>query len=243
MSGDKYYTVNFAGYKGDQDISFTPAGGTVVYSEDHGPVSINEGSFVLAVDGPATTELIDLCSLHHDLEQAKSWSSMYLEQKNERPDKETPWMGPLFESSIICYGRSFSTGKSQNKKAQRPDMNKYIEELSEDLQDKHGALIELRNRHVGHRVENEQTIIFADFDECGRFLHASPIYSIMGHNSEYMSDMASVLEELLPIVSETISGRIAALQMDCHGLTLTDTEIPQYDHQHKHWYSKKIIST
>lgn len=243
MSGNKYYTVNFAGYKGAQDISFTPAGGTIIVSEDRGPISLHEGSFVLAVDGPATTELIDLCSLQHDLEQAKSWSSMYLEQHSKGPDKETPWMGPLFESSIICYGRSFNTGKSQNKRAQRPSMNKYVKGLSEELQDKHRRLIELRNRHVGHRVENEETIIFADFDKCGKFLHASPIYSIMGHDPQSMSDMASVLEELLPIVSEAISNELSVLQENCHDVILTDTEIPQYDHQQKAWYPKKIIST
>jgi len=103
-----------------------------------------------AVDGNEAADYADLVSMIDDLGRVIQTSdalSAYAEEENAVVE------AALWESAVITYGRCFTSGKSAiGKRSRRKMPTEALDTLSPELREAHEQVMELRNRHVGHRV-------------------------------------------------------------------------------------------
>ncbi len=116
-----------------------------------------------AVEGDDAADYADLVTLIGDLERvidATHAIRRYMAEDN------TLVASALWESAVITYGRCFTTGKSAlGKRPRRKMPPEALDVLGPDLRKAHEDVVEMRNRHVGHRVGDTSGVRVVAFHE------------------------------------------------------------------------------
>jgi len=112
------------------------------------------GYRVVEVDTPSSAQLRDLASLRRDIELAEVYLGAFAAlDLDELVGSRDPRLA-LWHSAVVFYGRAFNQGVRRARLS--------IEELNEDEREFHQYLIDLRNKHVAHAVnEFEHTVVVA----------------------------------------------------------------------------------
>lgn len=229
------YQVSVSGYDGSDEISARPVGGITIENPDGLRRSVHDGEFLLSLHGPGVARLQDLMSILSDLERAGNFCRLYDLEEGGSDKKDA-----MFEAAIICYARSFSNGRSAGGKQHRLRAHEFINSLDAEFQGMHQDLVDLRNMHVGHRVENDQSLLIANFDEAGRFTSIDSFHSVLGSYEGAVTDMLAVLEELIPAVENARSEEFQRLEGNCAQLQILDESVPKMDVQSGSWIERKI---
>ena len=146
----------------------------------------------------------------------------------------------MFEAAIICYAPSSSNGRSAGGKRHRLRAHEFTSALDPELQVMHKHLIDLRNKHVGHRIENDQSLVIANFDEAGRFASIDSFHMVLGSSESTVTEMLAVLEALIPAVENARSEELQRLEENCAQLQILDEVVPKMDVQSGSWIEQKI---
>lgn len=115
----------------------------------------------VALGGPAASALADRGSIAQDLAFARDAALRYA-TLTARPDLDDPLVAnALWNAAAIAYRRAFGSGKAmlQQRKSRlrltRDDVAN-MEGLSRDQRDAHLLTLDLANKHVAHRVGDQE---------------------------------------------------------------------------------------
>lgn len=117
----------------------------------------------VAITSERPASYADLNSIRQDLDYVKAAAEATIEmisRVGERSDSETFLARALWESAIISYRRSFTSGRSHlaEPRASRPTLNDALAGLDKVLVDTHTEMLEQANRHFAHRVNRLQDL-------------------------------------------------------------------------------------
>lgn len=198
--------------------------------------SVHEGDLLFVVESEISANLADLVSVVGDLERAMEYGRAF----EERVD-DAGLRNALFEAAIVAYARSFREGRAAIKRREagkgvaRLKATKYLSLLSGELTDAHEELLSLRDKHVGHRVENESSVVISEFGIDGNFLSVSPMIWGLGASTGPIRNLIEIVEILIPAISTEIDELIAALTQTLSGARLTGGQAMKYDPNERKW--------
>lgn len=113
------------------------------------------GYRVVAVDTASCDRVRDLASLRRDLELAKLFAQAYIDRASSRSPGERFADDALWISALVMYGRAF--GSSVRASERLSD-----DGLEDGERSAHRFLLDLRDKHVAHAVNNfEHTVAIA----------------------------------------------------------------------------------
>jgi len=170
-----------------------------------------------AVDGNEAADYADLVSMIGDLSRVTEMSDALSAYAKEDSGVVS---AALWESAVITYGRCFTSGKSAIGKRSRRKMPKEaLDSLSPELRKAHEQVMELRNRHVGHRVGEAGAVrVVAVHEYIGGppvgigYLH---VHMILPDNHVELPKLAhSLLSYLQPLADREADAVLRRLQQE-----------------------------
>lgn len=220
----EYETVEVPTSADEEPMKLVRFGGLSRVDEDGSVQSVHAGELLFAVESETAAEIADLISIELDMRNALGYATEYPAHEEE----EGTLASALFEAAIITYGRSFRQGKSaqprkgQNGKgAPRLKATAYLDVLPQRLLRMHEELLELRDKHVGHRVDHETSAVVAEFTGDGEFLYASPLLWSLGSSGEHMAAIREIAELLLPRLHEEIGAKTEHIEQTLEQVRLS----------------------
>lgn len=108
----------------------------------------------LLIEGETPEKLLDILSLENDFQAAKVKCQLFLEVQ-DTPDNDQLRQA-LWESLVVTYGRAFIGGKGHSGQTRYRLPPDFLEAMTKEQRAIHEELLDVRNRHVAHRVDNRQ---------------------------------------------------------------------------------------
>ena len=150
--------------------------------------------------------VVELCALSADLSRDQTLNAA----------DRTLGMRTTWEAAVIAYGRAFVGGVSAHGGGSRTRFpSDILNGLSDEQRVVHKRTLTLRDKHVGHRVNDWTRVIVTavlapESDEPRRVLHvARKMFTAVGG-----AGSAEELRELVSIMVDGIDERIAAIEAD-----------------------------
>lgn len=220
----RYESVEVPTAEGEEPMQLLRFGGLSRGDEDGTTRSVHAGELLFAVQSETAAEIADLISIELDMRNALDYATQYRAHEEDGGALASA----LFEAAIITYGRSFRQGRSaQARKRQngrgapRLQATAYLDVLPDRLAGLHEELLQLRDKHVGHRVDHETSAVVAEFTGEGEFLHASPLLWSLGSSGEHMTAIREIVELLLPRLHEEIGAKTDRIEEMLRGIRLS----------------------
>lgn len=208
------FPLELPGLEPEEATSLVPFGGLSRVDEQGEAVSVHQGEYLFGVQSEVAAEIADLISIELDMQHALDYATRYPEFEDDGD-----LAGALYAAAVITYGRSFRQGRSaqarkgqHGKGAPRLKATAFLSALSAELLALHEELLELRDKHVGHRVDHETSAVVAEFDGEGRFLYASPLLWNLGSSGRHMAAVREIVEVLLPLIHEEIHAKTQTVE-------------------------------
>jgi hypothetical protein len=170
------------------------------------------------VSGDDVLDYADLVSLIGDLERVLEVARSLRIQAAVDPRHQVA--GALWESMVITYGRCFTSGKSAlGKRPRRRMPDEALSGLTPQLRAAHELVMQLRNKHVGHRVgETSGVRVVAVHEEIG----GPPVgvawlrvHLVLPDNYGDLEEVTQgLLEHLRPLAEQEAQAILARLQAE-----------------------------
>lgn len=123
-------------------------------SDQGSPIDAGSGYRAVVVNTDSSKDLRDLVSLRRDIELAKTFGDSLLRLEINATNSSREPALALWIAALTSYGRAFKSGV----RGDRPSITMFDENEAEW----HRYLVELRDKHVAHAVNDyEQTIVIA----------------------------------------------------------------------------------
>lgn len=222
-------------------MAFTPTGG-MAYQDQAGQwVSLHQGEFIFSLRSEDAGVLADFFSVASDLEKAKQYAESCLALQGD-----SHLFGPLFEASIIAYGRSFKegqiaeAGRKVGPRSSRFKAKDLSAQLDESLSKAHIELIRLRDKCVAHKVEDEVSAVNVEYDARGRFVSVAPLIIDVTMSTDAIKCLVRIVDQLLPTLYEKISERQQLLEEQLRGTHIPSGVGIKFDHSSWEWVQQRI---
>ena len=196
------------------------------------PIEAGSGYRAVVVNTENSGNLRDLVSYRRDVELAKTFADTLLKLGVEDISTSREPALALWIAALTSYGRAFKSGVRSEKPS--------VATLDDNEQAWHGYLVDLRDKHVAHAVNDyEQTIVVAyltrsafakrDVSRVGH-IHADlfpseeEVVALSGLSAKLLLDLNKRIRKTRRVISQ----EVAALGID--GLySLPDAVVPTHD--------------
>lgn len=227
--------------KAEPKMEFIPIGGMAYQDQTGQWVSLHQGEFIFSLRSEEAGLLADFVSVASDFERAKQYAESCLAHQDNQH-----LFAPLFEASIIAYGRSFKggqiaeAGRKVGPRSSRFKAKDLIDQLDEPLSAVHTELIRLRDKCVAHNVEDEASIVNVEYDARGGFVSVAPLIIGMSMSTGVMQGLVRIVDQLLPTLHEKVSERLQLLEEQLRGSHISSSEARKFDHSSGEWVQQEI---
>lgn len=222
-------------------IHVVPFGGIASADSEGVMRSLHPGKFLFSVESETSADVADLISVVSDLGRAREYGQAF-----EKSVEDESLRGALFEASVVAYGRSFREGRAAIKRRKagkgvaRLKATKYLDLLDSELRSEHESLLNLRDRHVGHRVDNESSVVVAEFDDAGKFMFVSPLIWNLSASTGAITSLLKIVDILMSALNEEVERLLFNLSQDLAGTKIKGEWAWKVDPNSGEWESERI---
>lgn len=199
-----------------QTVNGVPFGGIFLANDDDtlDPIhrdEMGEAGSLLRLTTRAAVDLADLVSIYGDLDRTVRCCDRYLSGQLDDEARDA-----VFEAIVIGYARAFVTGRSTRGKGARRRVDDLVDALTVEQRRVHDQARELRDRHVGHRVsDDERAYVLAGFDSRGKYNGISILATRFASSPDLVDKVRSLAVFMRDVVEARIEAEQAILHEEC----------------------------